>query len=146
MQVVSGDFLVPWIEDMCYQNKEDMYSKHINMKRLFPTCPMCEAQTTNVEGWNNLDGKNPMFRHPTDIVCLVCNHRFCTDCKLSHHGKLCNGIDSPDNCKINTMLMSEKRQKLVCNNCQTYHLWVTQNLIFLYKPKQVSIFLKYQFF
>ena len=70
-----------------------------NMKRLTPTCPAPGCGTTfdNEEGFNNHSIKNCMTRHPTDVECPECHHKFCTDCKESHEGFLCNGSPpSPD--------------------------------------------------
>ena len=62
-----------------------------NMQRITPTCS-CGTTFENLEGLNNYEGKNPLFQHPTDVQCPACNKKFCTDCKLTHTGILCNGM------------------------------------------------------
>ena len=59
-------------------------------------CPKCEYVNTfeNKEAIINSKGDNPLLKHPSDVICgnPLCNHNYCTDCKLSHPGFICRGF------------------------------------------------------
>lgn len=63
-----------------------------NKERLTPTCPFCMTKFDNIEGLNNYQGKEPLLKHPTDVICPNCNKDFCTDCKKQHPDELCTGM------------------------------------------------------
>ena len=76
-----------WFKDKSSQLQES--------HRLNVTCPKCNTIISNsFEAMRNEKGLNPKFRHPSDITCtnMDCNHRFCSDCKEVHIGKICRGF------------------------------------------------------
>lgn len=69
--------------------------------RTHPVCPMCGEISINEAAIHNFHGMTPIDIHPSDMKCKLCDHNFCTDCKGTHKGKICNGLP-PGNDAINT--------------------------------------------
>jgi len=89
---------VPEVQDQAKELFDEIHrvtTLPIKTNRTHPVCPNCHFENINEEAILNLTGANPAIRHPTDMVCESCEHKFCTDCGGTHPGIICRGWPGP---------------------------------------------------
>jgi len=80
-----------------YINAKLHPEKSLNM-RINSKCPSCRTYNTSSEAMININGDNPILKHPSEITCVECFLEYCSDCLQTHPGRICRGFVEDSDC------------------------------------------------